>query len=117
MPRGRSDSAIKLITYSEELVDGKPFYAFSNSRPVKALNREPAGHSFHSAALKLHGFAEKPTDGEGSHKKVGDDDKDNEYFFLHSTPMPTTKGGRRRRSLVVHSNNKTTNKTTTRCWD
>ncbi|CAH2054053.1 unnamed protein product [Thlaspi arvense] len=74
----RSDSVIKLITYSEELVDGKPLYAFSNCLPVKALNREPAGHAFHSAALKLYGCAEEPTDDEGGDKKVGDD-KEKEY--------------------------------------
>ncbi|KAG7580864.1 WD40-repeat-containing domain superfamily [Arabidopsis suecica] len=42
--------------------------------PVKALNREPAGHAFHSAALKLHGCA----DNEDCDKKVGDD-KEKEY--------------------------------------
>ncbi|KAL0719690.1 hypothetical protein Bca4012_069014 [Brassica carinata] len=76
MPRLRSVSAIKLITYSNELVDGKPLYAFSNCLPVKALNREPAGHAFHSAALKLHGCSEEPPtdDDEGSgDKKLGDD--------------------------------------------
>ncbi|CAH8339493.1 unnamed protein product [Eruca vesicaria subsp. sativa] len=78
MPSLRSVSAVKLITYSEELVDGKPLYASSNSLPVKALNREPAGHAFHSAALKLHGCAEEPTDSEGDDKKVGDD-KEKEY--------------------------------------
>ncbi|KAF8098869.1 hypothetical protein N665_0257s0079 [Sinapis alba] len=68
-----------LITYSKELVDGKPLYAFSNSLPVKSLNREPAGHAFHSAALKLHGCAEELSDGgEGSDKKDGDD-KEKEY--------------------------------------
>ncbi|KAF8088847.1 hypothetical protein N665_0528s0005 [Sinapis alba] len=78
MPSRKSDSAVKLITYSEELVDGKPLYASSNCLPVKALNREPAGHAFHSAALKLHGCAEEPTDSEGDDKKVGDD-KEKEY--------------------------------------
>lgn len=91
MPSGRSDSAVKLITYSEELVDGKPFYAFSNSRPVKALNREPAGHAFHSAALKLLGCAEKPSAGEGSNKKVGDDDKEEEYSFPSFNPYANNK--------------------------
>ncbi|KAJ4893362.1 DnaJ domain [Raphanus sativus] len=80
MPSLRSESTVvKLITYSEELVDGKPLYASSNSLPVKALNREPAGHAFHSAALKLHGCAEEePTDSEGDDKKAGDD-KEKEY--------------------------------------
>ncbi|CAH8323309.1 unnamed protein product [Eruca vesicaria subsp. sativa] len=88
MPSWRSDSAIKLITYSEELVDGKPLYAFSNSRPVKALNREPAGHAFHSAALKLLGCAAKPRYAKGSDKKVGDDDdKDEEYVNPSFNPF------------------------------
>uniref|UniRef100_A0A1J3EUT3 DnaJ-like protein subfamily C member 2 n=1 Tax=Noccaea caerulescens TaxID=107243 RepID=A0A1J3EUT3_NOCCA len=78
MPSWKSGSAINLITYSEELVDGKPFFASSNCLPVKALNREPAGHAFHSAALKLYGCAEEPTDNEGGDKKVGDD-KEKEY--------------------------------------
>ncbi|KAF8106558.1 hypothetical protein N665_0137s0012 [Sinapis alba] len=80
MPGLRSDSATKLITYSNELVDGKPFYAFSNCLPVKALNREPAGHAFHAAALKLHGCAEEEaTDDEGSGDRKLGDDKEKEY--------------------------------------
>ncbi|CAF1704065.1 unnamed protein product [Brassica napus] len=97
MPSGRSDSAVKLITYSEELVDGKPFYEFSNSRPVKALNREPAGHAFHSAALKLLGCAEKPSAGEGSNKKVGDDDKEEEYSFPSFNPYANNKANKKKK--------------------
>ncbi|XP_018490217.1 uncharacterized protein LOC108860866 [Raphanus sativus] len=80
MPIGRSNPPVKLITYSNELVDGKPFYAFSNSLPAKSLNREPAGHAFHSAARKLHGCAEARSDGgKRSDKRVGDDDEEEEY--------------------------------------
>ncbi|CAH8356738.1 unnamed protein product [Eruca vesicaria subsp. sativa] len=79
MPSWRINSTIKLITYTNELVDGKPFITSSNCLPVKALNREPAGHAFHSAALKLHGCAEEADD-EGSDKKPGDDNnKEKEY--------------------------------------
>lgn len=51
-----SQSSILLITYSQEIVDGKPIYVSSNCLPVKALYFEPAGHAYHSAAQKLLGF-------------------------------------------------------------
>lgn len=46
---------LRLLTYSQEIVDGQPIYISSNSLPIKALKYEPAGHSFHNAALKLLG--------------------------------------------------------------
>lgn len=52
-------TSLLLITYSEEIVDGKPVYFSSNSLPVKAIGREPAGHSFHAAALRLFGVCEE----------------------------------------------------------
>ncbi|KAL6209045.1 hypothetical protein ACLB2K_019988 [Fragaria x ananassa] len=52
-------SKLRLITYSEEIVDGKPIYVSSNCLPVKALGKEPAGHSFHAVALKLRGWVEE----------------------------------------------------------
>ncbi|KAF8118789.1 hypothetical protein N665_0002s0098 [Sinapis alba] len=67
---------IKLLTYSNELLEGKPLYVSSNSLPLKALNREPAGHAFHSAALKLRGCAKegkKEDDTSASPKKVAND--------------------------------------------
>ncbi|KAL1196969.1 DNAJ JJJ1-like protein [Cardamine amara subsp. amara] len=73
------NSAIKLLTYSTELSDGKPLYASSNCLPVKALNREPAGHAFHSAALKLRGCAKEATDKNEDTKKKASKEKDNEY--------------------------------------
>ncbi|XP_051147958.1 uncharacterized protein LOC127263065 [Andrographis paniculata] len=47
--------SVPMITYSEEIVDGEPIYVSSNCLPVKALRHEPAGHSFHAAALRLIG--------------------------------------------------------------
>ncbi|KAG2334559.1 hypothetical protein Bca52824_005739 [Brassica carinata] len=67
-------SVIKLLTYSNELLE---VVCFFHSLPVKALHREPAGHAFHSAALKLRGCAKKDTDDKEdssvSPKKVAND--------------------------------------------
>lgn len=60
-----------LITYSQEIVDGQPIFVSSNCLPIKALKFEPAGHSFHSAALKLLGVQEDNKDADD--KKVVDD--------------------------------------------
>ncbi|OVA12286.1 SANT/Myb domain [Macleaya cordata] len=49
----------RLISYSKEIVDGQPIYVSSNCLPVKAVNFEPAGHAFHSAALQLLGVCEE----------------------------------------------------------
>lgn len=51
-----SQLRLRRISYTKELVDGKPLYVSSNCVPVKAANFEPAGHTFHSVALKLLGF-------------------------------------------------------------
>ncbi|KAK7331592.1 hypothetical protein VNO80_28329 [Phaseolus coccineus] len=61
----------RLITYSQEIVDGQPIFVSSNCLPTKALKYEPAGHSFHSAALKLRGVQEDKN--EADDKKVVDD--------------------------------------------
>ncbi|KAM5562923.1 hypothetical protein ABKV19_017886 [Rosa sericea] len=53
------ESKLRLITYSEEIVDGQPIYVSSNGLPVKALGKEPAGHSFHAVAMKLRGWVEE----------------------------------------------------------
>ncbi|XP_023552225.1 dnaJ homolog subfamily C member 2-like [Cucurbita pepo subsp. pepo] len=47
---------LRLLTYSQEIIDGQPIYVSSNSLPVKALNYEPAGHAFHDVVLKLLGY-------------------------------------------------------------
>ncbi|KAF2308731.1 hypothetical protein GH714_014675 [Hevea brasiliensis] len=57
-------SRLRLISYSQELVDGQPVYVSSNSLPIKALKFEPAGHAFHTAALKLLGCEEEDADSE-----------------------------------------------------
>ncbi|KAJ0027628.1 hypothetical protein Pint_34879 [Pistacia integerrima] len=51
-------ASYRLISYSKEIVDGQPIFVSSNCLPVKASKYEPAGHSFHSAALKLLGCEE-----------------------------------------------------------
>nr|KYP63193.1 DnaJ isogeny subfamily C member 2 [Cajanus cajan] len=61
----------RLIAYSQEIVDGQPIFVSSNCLPIKALKYEPAGHSFHSAALKLLGVQEDKNDADD--KKVADD--------------------------------------------
>ncbi|XP_027368080.1 dnaJ homolog subfamily C member 2 [Abrus precatorius] len=66
-----------LIAYSEELVDGQPIFVSSNCLPIKASNFEPAGHAFHSVALKLLGVQEDSRDADS--KKVVDD-KEQAYF-------------------------------------
>ncbi|KAG7580962.1 hypothetical protein ISN44_As08g007080 [Arabidopsis suecica] len=62
--------------------------------PVKALNREPAGHAFHSAALKLHGCA----DNEDCDKKVGDD-KEKEYVPSFNS---YANKGKKKSAIVKH---------------
>ncbi|XP_045803198.1 dnaJ homolog subfamily C member 2-like [Trifolium pratense] len=62
----------RLITYSPEIVDGKPIFVSSNCLPAKALKYEPAGHSFHSAALKLMGVNEEKDNKDDNKKVVGD---------------------------------------------
>ncbi|KAF6151904.1 hypothetical protein GIB67_010478 [Kingdonia uniflora] len=52
-------TGILLISYSKELIDGEPIYVSSNCFPVKATKFEPAGHNFHSAALKLRGVCKE----------------------------------------------------------
>ncbi|CAN1825207.1 DnaJ homolog subfamily C member 2 [Linum perenne] len=51
-------NSLRLISYSQELVDGQPVFVSSNSLPVKAKKYDPAGHAFHAAALKLVGHEE-----------------------------------------------------------
>ncbi|CAM8960765.1 unnamed protein product [Rhodiola kirilowii] len=62
-------SAFRLIAYSEEIVNGEPIYVASNCLPKKALKYEPAGHSFHEAALRLRGFFEEDKDDEDEEQK------------------------------------------------
>lgn len=63
-------ASFRLISYSDELVDGQPIYVSSNCLPLKASKYEPAGHSFHASALKLLGCEE---DAEVDDQKVSND--------------------------------------------
>ncbi|KMT19844.1 hypothetical protein BVRB_1g008920 [Beta vulgaris subsp. vulgaris] len=55
-------SIVRRISYTQELEDGKPLYVSSNCLPFKVSKFEPAGHSFHSAALRLSGYCEEDSD-------------------------------------------------------
>ncbi|GLJ49619.1 hypothetical protein SUGI_1052670 [Cryptomeria japonica] len=57
---------VLLLTFSAELEDGRPLYVSSNCHPIKATGLEPAGFSFHAAALRLLGY-----------KECSEDDNDN----------------------------------------
>ncbi|XP_077249053.1 uncharacterized protein LOC143888470 [Tasmannia lanceolata] len=78
----------RLITYLEEIVDGEPIYVSSNCHPVKALNFEPAGHAFHSAALKRSGFF-KEEDADSDDQSVADDKN---RAYLPSSDSYSSKG-------------------------
>lgn len=54
-----AQSSLRLICYSQEIINGEPIYVSSNCHPVKASKFEPAGHSFHSAALRLSGCCDE----------------------------------------------------------
>ncbi|XP_066345093.1 uncharacterized protein [Miscanthus floridulus] len=73
-----SQKSCLLITYSQEIVDGVPLYVSSNCLPVKALKYEPAGHSFHAAAMKLLGLVEHE-DIETDDRSVSLDDKSQDF--------------------------------------
>lgn len=68
----RQVSSVRLISYSHELEDGKPLYVSSNCLPLKVSKFEPAGHSFHSAALRLTGYCEEESDKDDDHSVSND---------------------------------------------
>ncbi|KAI3828667.1 hypothetical protein L1987_02775 [Smallanthus sonchifolius] len=83
-----SRATIRLITYSNELVNGEAIYVSSNCLPIKASRFEPAGHSFHDVALKLRGYFEE--------ENVANDDeklpKDKENDYMQSSDSYSSKG-------------------------
>ncbi|XVF82584.1 hypothetical protein PTKIN_Ptkin16aG0061400 [Pterospermum kingtungense] len=81
-------TSIQLISYSQELVDGQPLYVSSNCLPVKASKYEPAGHSFHYAALKLLGCEEDDTAEADDHNVPND----KESAYLPSSDSYSSKG-------------------------
>lgn len=80
-------TSLRLISYTEELVDGQPIYVSSNCLPIKALRFEPAGHAFHSAAQKVLGCEEEGADAED--QIVSDD---NEKAHIPSFDSYSSKG-------------------------
>ncbi|XP_048317661.2 uncharacterized protein LOC125424379 [Ziziphus jujuba] len=80
-------SKFQLISYSQEIVDGKPIHVSSNCLPIKALRFEPAGRAFHSAAIKLLGCVQEAEDGEDQ-KPAGD----KEQQYLPSFDSYSSKG-------------------------
>lgn len=80
---------MRLISYSEEIIDGQPIYVCSNSLPVKASNFEPAGHAFHSVALKLAGFTDEEEDTEDD---KSDAPSEKEQVYTQSSDSYSTKG-------------------------
>jgi len=80
-------TSLRLISYSQELVDGQPLHVSSNGLPIKALKLEPAGHAFHTAALKLLGWEEEGTKTED--QKVSND---KQQSYMPSSESYSTKG-------------------------
>ncbi|KAI3703527.1 hypothetical protein L1987_73667 [Smallanthus sonchifolius] len=83
-----SRATIRLITYSNELVNGEAIYVSSNCLPIKASRFEPAGHSFHDVALKLRGYF-------GEENVANDDEnlpKDKENDYMQSSDSYSSKG-------------------------
>lgn len=78
----------RMITYSEEIIDGLPIYVSSNCLPAKALRYEPAGHAFNTAALRLLGCEEEKAEG-GDDQKVVDD---KEQTYVPSSDSYSSKG-------------------------
>lgn len=66
---------LALLTYSAEIEDGKPLYVSSNCLPVKANRLEPAGISFHAAALRLLGYKEDTDDENDDKSELDEKDK------------------------------------------
>lgn len=75
---GRHEGTL-LLTYLAEIQNGEPLFFSSNSLPVKACNFEPAGHAFHSAALKLLGLCDEE-DAETDGQSVQSDDRGQEHL-------------------------------------
>jgi len=84
-----AQTSILYITYSNELLNGKPVFLSSNCHPIKASRFEPAGHSFHDAALKLRGcFMEENTDDDNDSQYSS---KDKEHEYMQSSESYSSK--------------------------
>ncbi|XP_074592130.1 uncharacterized protein LOC141847921 [Curcuma longa] len=76
----RRHKDLLLLTYSSELQNGEPLFFSSNCLPIKAPNFEPAGHSFHSAALKLSGFCDDDDTETDAQSVLSDDRSSQDYL-------------------------------------
>ncbi|KAA8546261.1 hypothetical protein F0562_003000 [Nyssa sinensis] len=83
-----AQTCIRLISYSQEIVDGEPIYVSSNCIPIKAFKFEPAGHAFHSAALRLLGCCEEE-DTDGDEQNLSND---KEQTYMPSSDSYSSKG-------------------------
>uniref|UniRef100_A0A5B7C9T1 DnaJ subfamily C member 2-like n=1 Tax=Davidia involucrata TaxID=16924 RepID=A0A5B7C9T1_DAVIN len=83
-----AQKSIQLISYSQEIVDGKPIYVSSNCIPIKAFKFEPAGHAFHSAAFRLLGGCEEE-DADGDDQNLPND---KEQTYMPSSDSYSSKG-------------------------
>lgn len=85
--------SVHLIAYSQELVDGEPIYISSNCFPVKAFKFEPAGHSFHSAALRLIGYCKEEAEDEDGQNVPNDKKQSNFYSSASYSSKGKKKSG------------------------
>lgn len=83
-----SRSSVRLISYSEEIINGEPIYISSNCCPIKTHKYEPAGLAFHSVALRLIGHVEKEDPKDGKE----DVSNDKEQSFAYSSESYSSKG-------------------------
>lgn len=84
---------LRLLTYSQEIVDGQPIYVASNCLPIKALKYEPAGHSFHNAALKLLGCEDDEVSDENEQAADDTEQKYAPSFDSYSSKGKKKSGG------------------------
>ncbi|KAL4565204.1 hypothetical protein LXL04_029289 [Taraxacum kok-saghyz] len=87
---------IRLITYSNELINGDPIHISSNSLPKKVSHFEPAGHSFHDIALKLRGYFEEENDTSDTTTTNNNLPKDKEHDYMQSSDSYSSSKGKKK---------------------
>eukprot|EP01018_Ginkgo_biloba_P030815 Gb_27851 [translate_table: standard] len=83
----------RLLTYSPELENGLPLYVSSNCFPMKAQLLEPAGSSFHAAALRSIGYDEEKKANNEQTQPNEKHDKFKPYFDSYSKFDGNKKSG------------------------
>lgn len=81
---------LRLISYEKEIVNGEPIFVSSNCLPIKAQRFEPAGHSFHSAALRLAGCFEEENV-EDNNQDVPTDKEESNFYSSESYSSKSKK--------------------------